>query len=165
MQYKYWGYADYFCEPKFGSAFRMSMDAQITKGAAAQSAFYNYDFFESDHPLGDMLKPSARRRVLKVANISLFSTTPIAVQGTGDEARDAMRRSAVLEAVAAVAGEISPDQIIIVDRIRHDVSAEEGMSSHEKMLGTSPSRTNRGSGVGPGLPSFGSPRGGGAPQE
>lgn len=151
MQYKYWGYANYFCERPYGSFTRSHLGAQIDKGAAAQMVFYRYDFFDDNHPQADTLKPAGEMQLELIAKLMLVSAAPIMVESTGDATRDAVRRNVVDEALARVAGQVLTDRVITIQRDRFGISGDEAVMAHERMLR---SRSSSGSGQSarPGVP-------------
>ena len=86
---------------------------------------YHYDFFDTDQPLADALKPAGYRILSQIVDLASISPTPIMIEATGDAALDAARRATVISALSQMSFPVAEDQVVTIDRDPYGVSAEE----------------------------------------
>ena len=79
MQFTHWGYPEYFEEKPFGTAVRSHQQMQISKGWAARSVLYQYDFRDGDV----MLNPRGERRLRELlTEFPRWAQHPLMIEAT-----------------------------------------------------------------------------------
>lgn len=117
LEASHWGYPEEFQEPPLGRFVVAHMNRQVVKGEAARMVLYNYDFVpgEEDGEHSAVLNRQGERQLRKIAVMMQYNPAPLVIQHSEDPGLDQERRTAIIEQLAQLGSEVSPDRVVIAD--------------------------------------------------
>jgi hypothetical protein len=142
MQETHWGYCNYFDERPFGSSLKQAVGVQVTGGAKALFALYQYDFCDADGPMAAELNERGRLQVARIAQRLRVAPSPVVVETSGRNfALDSYRTEQVRKMLAKHGAPV-PEGLVVVRPIFNRLDGVEALEVYNNLM----EQTSRGGG-------------------
>lgn len=134
LQYKYWGYPEYFCEPPVGYSLNAAMSMQKAEGQRQSLFLYQYDFagLQTGHP--EQLNVAGEVRLRKLVERCLTSGLPLTVEWSAQDPELSEQRRQFVVKYCADQGLGLDDRWVRTGPNEHLLRAPEATLIYENLL-------------------------------